>query len=176
MEELSDPIDDAMNTERPAGRLDATRLAEPLKTLRLREPVRADSDARVGDVLGRMREAGVGSCVVEHADGTLVGIFTERDLLDKIPLDGCNLNERPIAQFMQADPETLTPEHPITYALNNMSAGHYRNIPLVDDRDHAVSLVTLRDIVDEVCETFGEEVFCLPPRRRLGIADKREGA
>ena len=57
-----------------------------------------------------------------------------------------------------------------------MAGGGYRNIPLVDDRNRAVGLVTLRDVVEEICEHFSDEVLTLPPTRRSAIAPKREGA
>jgi len=130
----------------------------------------------VGEAVRKMRDAGVGSCLVEDAQGRLVGIFTERDLLRRVSLDGATLNEQPIDRMMQPDPETLTPDHPVAYALNRMGCGGYRNVPLVDASGKAVGLVTLRDIVDDLIAHFGDEVFSLPPTRRSAIARHREGA
>ena len=157
-------------------RLDSSRLEDPLRSLPLRPPVRVQLGSDAGDAIRKMRDAGVGSCVVENVKGSLAGIVTERDVLNKVPLDGIRLDKTPVEEFMQHDPETLALDHPIAYALHNMSGGGYRNIPVVDDSNHAVALVTLRDIVDEVCDNFSEQVQCIPPRRRLGIASEREGA
>ena len=157
-----------------ASRLEASRLKDPLRSLSLRPPVIVPLGCRLGEVIRKMREAQVGSCLIEDANGILAGIFTERDLLTKAPLEGVNLDEMQVDDFMQPNPETLTPDHPIAYALNRMAGGGYRNIPLVDDDNRAVGLVTLRDIVEEVSEHFSDEVFTLPPTRRS--APKREGA
>jgi CBS domain-containing protein len=156
--------------------LDSARLEEPLRSLHLRRPVRVTVGSSVAEAIRTMREAGVGSCIVETGKGTLAGIVTERDILNKVPLDGIRLDETAVDEFMRSDPETLAPDHPIAYALNRMFGGNDRYIPIVDDRDRVVGVVTLRDIVDEVCDYFSEQVQCLPPRRRLAIPREREGA
>jgi len=156
--------------------LEASRLEDPLQSLPLRPPVRVPKGSKLSKVIKKMRKAGVGACLVEDEKGTLAGIFTERDLLNKLSMEGPGLAEVTVDEFMQPNPETLTPGHPIAYALNRMAGGGYRNIPLVDDRNRAVGLVTLRDVVEEICEHFSDEVLTLPPTRRSAIAPKREGA
>ena len=157
-------------------RFEAARLEDPVKSLGLRTPVRVRLGSGLGDAILKMRESGVGSCLIEDGEGMLAGILTERDLLNKAPLEGAGLGSAKVDDFMHASPETLTPDHPIAYALNRMAGGGYRNIPLVDDDGGAVGLVTLRDIVEEICEQFSEEVLCIPPTRRAAIAKEREGA
>ena len=156
--------------------LDSSRLEDPLRTLHLRPVVRIAAGSSLALAINTMRDARVGACVVEGADGMLSGIVTERDLLNKIPLDGVCADDVLVNEFMQSDPETLAPDHPIAYALNRMFGGGDRYIPIVDDDGQAVGLVTLRDIVDEVCDYFSEQVQCIPPRRRHAIARQREGA
>jgi CBS domain-containing protein len=157
-------------------RFEAARLKDPLKSLRLRPPVKVSLGSELIDAIVKMRESGVGSCLIEDGDGALAGILTERDLLNKMPFDGTGIRSATVDDFMHANPETLTPDHPIAFALNRMAGGGYRNLPLVDDSGGAVGLVTLRDIVEEICEQFSEEVLCIPPTRRAAIAKEREGA
>jgi CBS domain-containing protein len=156
--------------------LDSARLEEHLSTLNLRSPVRVVSGDTVADAIRAMRESGVGSCVVEAPDGSLAGLVTERDILYKLPFDGIRLDDIVVDLLMQSDPETLALDHPIAYALNRMFGGGDRYIPVVDEHLRVVGVVTLRDIVDEICDYFSEQVQCLPPRRRLAIAREREGA
>jgi CBS domain-containing protein len=130
----------------------------------------------MGEAIRKMRAARAGACLVETEDGRLAGIVTERDLLVRVPLDGVTLDTTRVEEFMHANPETLTPDHPIVYALNRMAGGGYRNVPLVDGAGRPVGLVTLRDIVEEIIEHFGEEILSLPPTRHGEIAKEREGA
>ena len=39
---------------------------------------------------------------------------------------------RPIREVMTPDPEALSPDDPIVFALNKMSVGGFRHVPLVD--------------------------------------------
>src|SRR5262249_15537768 len=96
----------------------------------LREPIR-HLDPRIPLVLpptAIMREHRVG-CVLVVEGEPLTGILTERDLLLK--LDGATLTA-PVRALMTPEPEVLAMEDPIAYALNKMSVGGFRHVPLVD--------------------------------------------
>jgi acetoin utilization protein AcuB len=90
----------------------------------------------------------------------LVGIITERDLLlklDQTHLDG------PIGELMTPDPEVLTPDAPIVYALNKMSVGGFRHVPLVDEAHRPVGIVSVKDIIDYIVDFFPNDVLTVPP-------------
>ena len=106
-----------------------------------------------------MREHRIG-CVLVVQDERLVGIITERDLLLK--LDGTNL-DRPIGDLMTPDPEVLTPDAPIVYALNKMSVGGFRHVPLVDELQRPVGIVSVKDIIDYIVDFFPNDVLTVPP-------------
>ena len=77
---------------------------------------------------------------------------------------------------MTPDPECLTPGDRIAYALNKMSVGGFRHIPLVDEDGRPVGVVAMRNIVDFVVDLFPGEVLNLPPSPGLSISREREGA
>lgn len=177
LRELGPEEDWAIPVKRAQGpRLDSSRLEEPLRSLNLRPPVRIVSGDSVAAAIRAMRQAGVGSCVVETPDGSLAGLVTERDILYRLPFDRVRLDDTVVDLFMQPDPEALSLDHPIAYALNRMFGGGDRSIPVLGDDLRVAGVLTLGDIVDEVCDHFSEQVQCLPPRRRLAIAREREGA
>lgn len=51
-----------------------------------------------------------------------------------------------VERIMTSPVRTLTPEHTIEDALNMMSAYSFRHIPLVDDEENLVGIVSDRDI------------------------------
>src|SRR3990172_9071669 len=93
-----------VEVEATVRRLDAARLQEPLRTLPLRPPVKVPAGTTLGEAIRRMRAARVGACLVEDASSVLQGIFTERDLLNRVPLDGIRLEDAPIERYMQPNP------------------------------------------------------------------------
>jgi CBS domain-containing protein len=139
--------------------LDNRTIREPLRILNPRSPLSVAPSATMRDAMAIMREHHVGCVlVVEHEQ--LVGILTERDLLLK--MESADLAE-PVARFMTPDPETLELDDPIVWALNRMSVGGYRHVPLVDRIGRPVGILSVKDIVHYIVALFPNEVLTLPP-------------
>jgi CBS domain-containing protein len=136
-------------------------LSEPISHLPTRKPVEVAPSASVRDAVRLMNEERCG-CVLVVESGQLVGIFTERDLL-RLPDQDRRLAEIPVGQAMTRDPEVLRPEHRIALALNKMSVGGYRHIPLVDAQGRPVGLISMRDIVAFIVSLFPDAVLTAPP-------------
>jgi CBS domain-containing protein len=71
---------------------------------------------------------------------------------------------------MTEDPEVLTPDDPIAYALNKMSVGGFRHVPLVDRARRPVGIVSVKDIVDYLVDIFANDVLTVPPDLARGEA------
>ena len=158
LEEEADLLGSSEGTARV---LDQRMIREPIRLLRPqpRAPLALNPDDSVEAAWRLMREHRVG-CVLVVDDGMLVGILTERDLLLRV--DG-PWSPRPIREVMTPEPETLSPDDPIVYALNKMSVGGFRHIPLVDAERRPVGIVSVKDIVDYIVEFFPDEVLTVPP-------------
>jgi CBS domain-containing protein len=152
--------------ERPPRVLDQRMIREPIRLLAPRRPVTLPPSATVEDVIGTMREHRIGCVLVVDAD-RLLGIITERDLLLKV---GAGQLELPVREFMTADPEVLRPEDPIVYALNKMSVGGFRHVPLVDEARRPVGIVSVKDIIDYIVDFFPNDVLTVPPDPERGNA------
>jgi CBS domain-containing protein len=139
--------------------LDRQMLQEPIRRLEPRAPLTVAPGAPLAEAIRLMREHRVG-CLLVVEDERLVGIVTERDFLLK--LDRPDL-ERRVAELMTPDPEVLTPDDPIVYALNKMSVGGFRHVPLVDAARRPVGVVSVKDIVDYLADLFASDVLTVPP-------------
>ncbi len=120
-----------------------------------------ESSTPVSEVLKVMREQRR-NCVLVTDAGRLLGIFTERDVLRKI-VDSPNTWSRPIDEFMTPNPDTVRPDDLVARALELMNAGHYRNVPVVDEEGHVVGNVTHYALMTFLCDRFPEEIYNLPP-------------
>jgi CBS domain-containing protein len=159
-----------------AARLGTAITKRPIRKLpTLRPPVCVEPVVSVRYAIEAMNEHRTG-CVLVAEDDRLVGIFTERDVLTKIAGQEADIDTMTVAEVMTPDPECLTLEDGIAYALNMMSVGGFRHIPLVDSSHCPTGIVAMRDVVDFIVDMFPEEVLNLPPSPAHGIAREREGA
>lgn len=162
------------NTSAAQRILDDGVLREAITVLQPAAPICTERRTPVGAVVRLMQHHRIG-CVLVVDEKHLVGIFTERDLLTGVIGSDLDLEEEPVERFMTADPETLRATDPIVFALNKMSLGGFRHVPLVDEDDRPVGVISVKDIVDYIAEFFANEVQNLPPEPGL-VSKSRDGA
>jgi CBS domain-containing protein len=102
-----------------------------------------------------------GGCVIISDDGRVVGIFTERDLLNKVLGEDVDL-ESPISAWMQPSVETLSSEATIGDAVRLMNEKSFRNIPLVKNGE-LMGSISVFDIITYLAECYPKETMNLPP-------------
>jgi CBS domain-containing protein len=164
---------------RREGVFDASLLRQPVGSLPVRRAITVSPNTTVTGAMRAMQYEHRG-CVIVTDDGThnskLTGIFTERDILFRIVDRGRNPAALPIGDVMTADPETLSVGSAVAYALNMMSVGGFRHIPVVDDEHRPACVISVRDVVEFLVEAFPREILNLPIGSRLAAQRAREGA
>jgi CBS domain-containing protein len=161
---IEEDLDLLAGEERPPRVLDQRMIREPIRVLEPRTPLALPPSANVRDAVRMMREHRVG-CLLVVEGGRLVGIITERDLLLKLDAGD---PERNVRELMTPDPEVLTLDDPIVYALNKMSVGGFRHVPLVDSANRPVGIVSVKDIIDYIVDFFANDVLTVPPDTARG--------
>lgn len=112
-------------------------------------------------VLATMREKGRGVCLV--LDGTqLVGIFTERDVLNKV-VSTPEILDDPIDNVMTPNPKSITPDLHAAEALAQMDAESFRNLPVVNKDGQVIGNMTYQAIIDYLAGLYPVEVLNRPP-------------
>jgi CBS domain-containing protein len=163
-------FDDAYeDKERIQGALFTTTIGE----LTLGPAVVVDAADSVVNAVNAMNQRHIGSVLVQR-NGKLVGIFTERDVLTRVAFKDGNRNLR-VEEVMTPTPETLESGETIAFALNKMSHGGFRHIPIVDGDSQAIGVISVRNIVDFLAELFPEDVINLPPTPAHGIPKSIDG-
>ena len=105
----------------------------------------------------------------------LIGILTERDILLKVTGNSFDLNLVTVDEIMTENPDTLSPENPLAYALNKMHVGGFRHVPIVDDDRKPVGLVSISNIISTIADYFSREIINLPPLDNIVSSDAQEG-
>jgi len=97
-----------------------------------------------------MKEANAG-CVLVIDDGKLAGIFTEHDVLCKLAGAKASVAERAISELMSANPETLKETDSVAAALNKMSMGRYRHVPIAK-KDGSYSVTSIKHVLKYIAQ------------------------
>lgn len=165
MSEFLDDESDALEAE--FGILEGALLSDTVKLLAPSEPITLRPEATVDEAITKMvsnRRAGV---LVVDKDGRLVGIFTERDVLTRVVGQGREPRATRLAEVMTPEPESLSPEDRICYAINRMNNAGYRTVPIVDADRRPIGVATVNDVIKWLATIFPEAVLNLRPGDRL---------
>lgn len=114
------------------------------------------SDTSVLDAIRSMSEANIGSIVIRDAEEPL-GIFTERDYLRKIALEGRSSGTTTVAEVMSAPLITAPPDESTRSAMETMTECRCRHLVIVDD-EKMVGIVSLGDLVKHLLTVAEAEV------------------
>ena len=102
------------------------------------------------EVIRKMKETRLG-CALVLEDGKLVGIFTERDVLNKLTGKKATDQRTAVKVLMSANPETLHETDSVATALNKMSMGRYRHIPL-QKSDGGYSVTSIKHVLKYIAK------------------------
>lgn len=102
-----------------------------------------------------MRDKGT-HCALVVEGGVLVGIFTERDFLNRIAAEKRDPAAVPVREVMTAKPEALRPHDNVSYAIHQMAVRKFRNVPVVDGEGRPTSVLDVRLVMMHLLKVFAE--------------------
>ncbi|MGZ7031239.1 MAG: CBS domain-containing protein [Thermoanaerobaculia bacterium] len=92
-----------------------------------------------------MSDRNVGAVAVLDS-GTLVGVFSERDIMTRVVAPGLNPESTPISKVMTRDLVVGNPKDDIDVALQKMHAVGCRHLPVVDE-GNLIGMISIRDLL-----------------------------
>ncbi len=107
--------------------------------------IEIDGGATVYDAVKRMVAENVGALLVTGS-GEIDGIFTERDYLRRIAVEGRRSRDTLVREVMSAPVICVTPETSIEEGMALMTDRRIRHAPVVDDGE-VVGMVSIGDLV-----------------------------
>jgi CBS domain-containing protein len=150
-EECSNCQQDLTPLDRPSpnNKVERSLMEDPVSALTPKKPVTLTQSATVRDAIRTMLSCNIGTVLVVDAGGTLVGIFSERDVLKKVAGFPGDYADLPICDFMTANPETVKATDTLDFVLHKMDGGGYRHLPVVTD-GRPSGVISVRDMLHHI--------------------------
>ncbi|GAB4135335.1 MAG: hypothetical protein Tsb009_01460 [Planctomycetaceae bacterium] len=139
-DEFSDPLE---NYEPP-------QFSDPLEQALDEEPVAAiqsqpytaiPADTTVAETLQKLVGDQI-ACLMIEDKGKLVGLVSDRDILDKVALEYDEVKDRPVSEIMTTDPIYVRDSDSSAAALCVMAVSGYRHVPVVDLEENIVGIIS----------------------------------
>ena len=111
------------------------------------EPAVVGPDSTVAHAIQVMVERHVGAAAVVDGN-SVVGIFTERDVLRKLALSGLDPTRTPVKEFMSSPVETIKPDTSAGDAFATMIGHHFRHLPVVDRNGKPLRILSIRNLLE----------------------------
>ena len=102
----------------------------------------------VREAIETMAAAKVGSVVVAE-NGLLAGIFSERDVMLSVVMEGRDPNVTEVEEVMTTPVITIGTRTTSDEALRIMLQEHIRHLPVVDDRGRVHGIASIRTLLQE---------------------------
>lgn len=132
----------AKTSDRPGARLmDRAEYASKPK------PLTRGPDTTVAEAVAAMSDRNYGSVVVVDEDDRVIGIVTERDVMNKLVGKGLDPNTTKLSDIMTRDPRLARETDQMLDWLRIMSNERFRRLPVVDDEGRIKAIFTQGDFV-----------------------------
>jgi CBS domain-containing protein len=118
--------------------------------------VTAEPDETVAAVAKRMSEAGVGAAVVVE-DGKVRALFSERDLLNRVVVEGRDASSTSVIQAATEQVVTVPKDASIKRCAEALKERKSRHLPVVND-GKLVGIVSARDFFELLSGKFEDLV------------------
>ena len=107
-----------------------------------------------------LAERRIGAVVVLGADHRIVGILSERDIVQALAQHGPTALQKTVGQFMTRDVKTCSENDTIESLMGRMTAGKFRHMPVVE-QEKLVGIVSIGDVVKNRVEEIEREAAAL---------------
>lgn len=120
-------------------------IARIIEQRRGQDVISCDSTMPMRQAVALLAEKRIGALPVMRG-GSVVGIFSERDVIYRLAEEGEICLNRPLEEVMTAPPITVSPSTVIDEALSLMTRRRIRHLPVIDG-SAMVGFISIGDLV-----------------------------
>ena len=121
-----------------------------------RDTVTTQPHRTVAEVARLLDEKGIGAVLVTSADGSLLGILSERDIVRAVARSGPAVLDDSVSRHMTSRVVTTRLDSTVTSVMEAMTAGRFRHMPVLDN-GRLAGVVSIGDVVKHRIEQIETE-------------------
>jgi signal-transduction protein with cAMP-binding, CBS, and nucleotidyltransferase domain len=145
---LPDEFQDPLSNYDP--RIYADELEEALAErtvgeMQIRPHAEVPPDTTVHQALQALAGLRIASLLIVE-NGRLLGLFTERDALERVATRLAEVKDRPVREVMTTNPIVLYESDPAGAALSAIAGAGYRHVPVLDIHERVVGVISPRRV------------------------------
>lgn len=107
-----------------------------------------------------LAERKIGALVVTGADRRVVGIVSERDLVQEFAAHGAASFDMPLTEVMTRKVMTCSPSDTISSVMEQMTTGRFRHVPVVE-QGRLTGIISIGDVVKHRLQEMEREQSAL---------------
>lgn len=154
-EQFQDPLENYEPREY-RDELERALAEEPVAAIHAQPFIAIPPDTPVHAALEKLVGRDIASLLVVDQQ-QLVGIFSDRDALDKVALEYDAVKDEPVSAVMTTNPVCVREDDSSAAALCVMAAAGYRHVPVVGADEKVVGIVSPHRVVDFLQGHFKDE-------------------
>lgn len=121
-----------------------------------RDVITTQPHRTIGEIAKMLADKGIGAIIVTGAQGELLGILSERDIVRALARYGAEALAHPVSRHMTAKVTTTTQESSVVAVMEQMTAGRFRHVPVLR-AGHVEGVISIGDVVKyRLAEIEGE--------------------
>ena len=105
-------------------------------------------DDTIADAVDLLKEYGIGAVVVTADGETIGGIISERDIVRHLAAEQEGTLRLKVEDLMTETVSTCRLGDELETIMSRMTAGKFRHMPIVDEQQRLVGIVSLGDLVN----------------------------
>jgi len=95
------------------------------------------------------------ACLLVKEEGKLVGVFTNREVLNKVALED-DILDRPVREVMTAEPVCVRDDDPVAATLCVMAVHGYRHVPILKSDDEIYGIISPQRVTKFLSDQFAK--------------------
>ena len=103
-------------------------------------------DMSVATAAGILSEKKIGALIVSGDGNSLDGMLSERDIVRELGKRGTEIMTEPVSSLMTAKVITAAPDDATVQALEKMTKGRFRHLPVLED-GAMIGVISIGDVV-----------------------------